>query len=183
LSGDAQRLLIVTSGSAGMVSLPYYLIAIQRAMPDLEVRVLMSESAQRFLPASTIRLFCPTVEAATAGADDYLTLANRATTIVVLPASANVLAEIAHGFGDSATSQVVLLSGRRVVLFPDATKRVWEGAMTRRNVAMLRERGHTVVESIEQNGSGRPSFGYTLPTPAETAAVIWEGVARARRAS
>jgi phosphopantothenoylcysteine decarboxylase/phosphopantothenate--cysteine ligase len=76
----------------------------------------------------------------------HLELVERCDVLVVAPASASALASLAHGMADGLLYDAALASPAPLVLAPAMNHRMWEHPATRANVALLVERGATVVE-------------------------------------
>ena len=115
------------------------------------VRVAMTESAQRFVTAASFQalsaeavrtsLWDPAAEAAMG----HLELAGWADRIVVTPATANLIARLAHGFADDLVTTLCLASEAPLTVAPAMNHRMWRHAATRDNVALLQTRGVQVV--------------------------------------
>lgn len=71
----------------------------------------------------------------------HIELALRATTLIVAPATANILAKMAHGIADDALSTYYLSHTGRVIVAPAMNPRMWAHPATQANVAILKERG------------------------------------------
>jgi len=71
----------------------------------------------------------------------HIRLARDADLIVVAPASADFLAKMAGGLAGDLASTVLLASDSPVLVVPAMNVAMWEHAATRRNMALLEERG------------------------------------------
>jgi len=76
----------------------------------------------------------------------HLAPGRKAEALVVAPATANLLAKMAHGLADDMLSCQLLSFPGPVVLAPAMNFRMWTAAATQANVAALRERGHVFVD-------------------------------------
>ena len=76
----------------------------------------------------------------------HVRLGQEADVIVVAPATADLLARATHGIADDLLTNVLLTARCPVVLAPAMHTEMWEHPATRRNVALLRERGMIVLE-------------------------------------
>jgi phosphopantothenoylcysteine decarboxylase/phosphopantothenate--cysteine ligase len=76
----------------------------------------------------------------------HIELAEAADAVVIAPATANVLAELAAGMAGSAVTAVACASRAPVIVAPAMDAGMWTNAATRRNVATLRELGYRLVE-------------------------------------
>jgi phosphopantothenoylcysteine decarboxylase/phosphopantothenate--cysteine ligase len=75
----------------------------------------------------------------------HLELARWAQRIVVAPATANMLARLAHGFADDLVSTLCLASTAPLAVCPAMNHVMWKHPATQQNMATLRERGVQVI--------------------------------------
>ena len=75
----------------------------------------------------------------------HIRLSREADLIVVAPATADLLAKMAHGLADDLATAVLLATDKKVLAAPAMNVRMWQHAATRRNVARLREDGIAFV--------------------------------------
>lgn len=76
----------------------------------------------------------------------HINLANRSDYILIGPATADLIARIAHGRADDLLTNVVLASGAPVLIVPAMHPQMWLNPSTVANVETLRERGYIVME-------------------------------------
>ena len=117
-----------------------------------EVRVVMTQAATAFvtplsfqaLSGQPVRtdLMDPAAEAAMG----HIELARWADRVVVAPASADFLARLAQGRADDLLATLCLATEAPITVVPAMNRAMWQNAATRHNVAVLRERGVTVME-------------------------------------
>lgn len=86
----------------------------------------------------------------------HVDLADRADLLLVAPATANVLAEFAHGLAPDFLTSLYLVNRAPVLLAPTMNGNMWLHAATQANVAALRARGHAFVGPEE----GMQACGY-----------------------
>lgn len=79
----------------------------------------------------------------------HIQLSRQADLIVVCPATADLMAKMAHGIADDLATTLLLATDKPVLAVPAMNVRMWEHAATQANVATLRERGVTVVQPDE----------------------------------
>ncbi len=72
---------------------------------------------------------------------EHIALAKRADAFVIAPATANILAKMAHGIADDMLSTTVLATRAPVLVAPAMNTGMWENAATRENAAVLAGRG------------------------------------------
>jgi phosphopantothenoylcysteine decarboxylase/phosphopantothenate--cysteine ligase len=73
-------------------------------------------------------------------------MGRQADVVVVAPATAHVLARLAHGFSDDLVATTVLATSAPVIVAPAMETHMWQNAATRANVAALRARGVRVID-------------------------------------
>ncbi len=72
---------------------------------------------------------------------EHIALAKRADVFVIAPATANILAKMAHGIADDMLSTTVLATRAPILAAPAMNTGMWENAATRENVQTLLRRG------------------------------------------
>jgi phosphopantothenoylcysteine decarboxylase/phosphopantothenate--cysteine ligase len=75
----------------------------------------------------------------------HIRLSRESDLIVVAPATADLLAKMAHGLADDLASTVLLATDKPVLAAPAMNVRMWQHPATRRNMATLRTDGIVFV--------------------------------------
>jgi phosphopantothenoylcysteine decarboxylase/phosphopantothenate--cysteine ligase len=75
----------------------------------------------------------------------HIRLSREADLIVVAPATADLLAKMAHGLADDLATAVLLATDKPVLVAPAMNVRMWEHPATQRNLATLRADGIRLV--------------------------------------
>ena len=71
----------------------------------------------------------------------HIELADNADLVLIAPATADILAKLAHGFADDALTSIVLASEAPLLLAPAMNGKMWLHPATVANVELLRQRG------------------------------------------
>jgi phosphopantothenoylcysteine decarboxylase/phosphopantothenate--cysteine ligase len=139
----------------------------------LDVQVVMTASAQEFVAPLTFaaltgqkvitQMFAESAgeTANVESAIEHIAVAQRIDLLVIAPATANILAKLAHGVADDFLTTLYLATTAPVVVAPAMNVNMWEHAATQENLATLRARGVHVVEPDEgylacgMTGAGR----------------------------
>lgn len=95
----------------------------------------------------------------------HVRIGQAAELIVVAPTTANTLARAAHGLADDLLTNTLLTARCPVVFVPAMHTEMWENAATQANVAILRERGHVVVEPAVGRLTGTDTGKGRFPDP------------------
>ncbi|KLD80184.1 phosphopantothenoylcysteine decarboxylase [Xanthomonas hyacinthi DSM 19077] len=116
-----------------------------------EVQVAMTAGAQQFVTPLSFQALSahPTRtslwDSAAEQAMGHLELARWADRVVVAPATADLLARLAHGLADDLVSTLCLATAAPLTVCPAMNHRMWLHPATLANVATLRQRGASVV--------------------------------------
>jgi phosphopantothenoylcysteine decarboxylase/phosphopantothenate--cysteine ligase len=133
-------LLGVTGGIAA-----YKAVLITRLLKrsGAEVSVVLTDAAARFVGPDTFSALTDTFTSLwdRPGEVLHVRLAREADVAVVAPATANVLAKLAHGLADDLLTSTLLEATCPLVLAPAMHSGMWEHPATRTNAQVLRDRG------------------------------------------
>lgn len=149
-----------------------YLVVL-RATLAREVRVIMTPAAHALLPAPTVAFACDGVfvdePLSLEKRPGHIELASWSDLLLVLPASANLLGQAANGLAPNLLATTILASPRPVVFCPNVHDEMWNKKAVHRNVRMLREDGHIVMEPdlapVYEVDSGEMRESRALPEP------------------
>ncbi|WP_245565120.1 bifunctional phosphopantothenoylcysteine decarboxylase/phosphopantothenate--cysteine ligase CoaBC [Nocardioides insulae] len=108
----------------------------------------------------------------------HVRIGQEADLVVVAPATADLLAQAAHGLAGDLLTNTLLTARCPVVFAPAMHTEMWEHPATRANVATLRARGNLVVEPAEGRLTGKDTGKGRLPDPAEIYEFCSEVLAR-----
>ncbi|QDH26021.1 bifunctional phosphopantothenoylcysteine decarboxylase/phosphopantothenate--cysteine ligase CoaBC [Neokomagataea tanensis] len=141
-------LLIVGGGIAAYKALD--VVRLLRA-EGVSVRPVMTRNAKEFITPLSLEalagervhdvLFEPTQESEIG----HIRLARDTDLVLVCPASANLIARMAHGLADDLATTLLLATTAPIMLAPAMNVRMWEHPATQANMAMLRDRGVNVI--------------------------------------
>jgi phosphopantothenoylcysteine decarboxylase/phosphopantothenate--cysteine ligase len=130
-----------------------------------EVQVIMTAAAQEFVQPLTFAALTGrkvlTDLFAIESAIEHISVAQEHEVLVVAPATADLMAKLAHGLADDFLSTLYLAFTGSVVIAPAMNVNMWEHAATQANVETLRRRGHRMVDPGEgylacgMTGAGR----------------------------
>jgi phosphopantothenoylcysteine decarboxylase / phosphopantothenate---cysteine ligase len=147
---DGKELILGVTGSIAAYKAVYLL----RELTGLgaHVTVCLTEHAREFVGPLTFRtlsgrpVLTSLFDPQSPDAVEHVALAERAHAFVIAPATANLLAKAAHGIADDFLTTLLLAVRGPVLIAPAMDGGMWDHAAVRANVALLRERGVTVLE-------------------------------------
>ena len=152
MSSESRHVLLAVCGGIAAYKACEVLRGLQKA--GCEVRVTMTADAERFVGPATF-------EGLTrhAVADDlygypetaipHVDLAEWADLVVVVPATANVMAKMAAGLADDCLSTTLLAAACPVLVAPGMNVHMWQNAATQANLRTLKSRGVGFVLPVE----------------------------------
>ncbi|MDZ4288971.1 MAG: flavoprotein [Prosthecobacter sp.] len=79
----------------------------------------------------------------------HIQLADEADLLLIAPASANVLAAMAHGFANDALTAIALATRAPILIAPAMNGKMWQHPATVRNVETLKAWGAQFIEPAE----------------------------------
>jgi phosphopantothenoylcysteine decarboxylase / phosphopantothenate---cysteine ligase len=131
----------------------------------IHVRCVLTKAAQHFvtpLAASALsheRCYTDLFDPGSEFDAGHIRLARDCDLIVVAPATADLMAKMAHGTADDLASAILLAAGSPILLAPAMNPLMWNNAATRRNVATLQRDGVAMIgpnagEMAEANEAG-----------------------------
>ena len=120
---------------------------------DCAVCVVMTKEAQRFISPLTLgslaegEVYTDMFEG-DAWKMAHIDIAREADAVLIAPATANIIAKIAHGFADDLLSTLVLTTRVPVVIAPAMNDEMYANAMVVENCAKLKKHGVKLVEPV-----------------------------------
>jgi phosphopantothenoylcysteine decarboxylase/phosphopantothenate--cysteine ligase len=148
------------------------------------VDVVMTEHAREFVGALSFSalshrpvyddLWEPTGQAAAR----HIELGREADLLVIVPATANTIAKLAHGLADNMLGAVALATTAPLLIAPAMEQAMYRHPATQANLALLRERGAIIVEpEVGTLASGEVGAG-RLPEPETILQAICQALGR-----
>ena len=111
-----------------------------------DVHVVMTHGAQEFITPLTMQTLSknPVVTSVFESGEwkpTHIGLADRAALLLIAPATANILAELAHGLAGNPICEIALATLAPLLIAPAMNGKMWQHAATQQNVALLKSRG------------------------------------------
>ena len=130
------------------------------------VDVIMSERADEFVRPLTFSslshraVYSDLWEPSGRAAETHIALAEEAELLVVVPATANTIAKLAHGVADNMLTAVALATKAPLLLAPAMHQNMYTHPATQANITSLQERGVFIVEpEVGRLASGEVGIG------------------------
>ena len=146
---QGKRVLLIIGGGIAA----YKCLDIVRRLKErgVSVRAILTKSGAEFVTPLSLAVLCEEkvfthlFDLKDEAEIGHIRLSREADLIVVAPATADLIAKMAHGLADDLASTVLLASDKKVLVAPAMNVRMWQHAATKRNVATLKEDGVSFV--------------------------------------
>lgn len=134
---------------------------------NCSVRVVMTSSAREFVTPLTFQALSghpvrsELFDAEAESGMDHIRLARWADQMVIAPATANLMARIAHGMADDLLTTLCLATQAPLLLAPAMNRIMWENPATQANLSILCHRGIATIgpgdglQACGETGAGR----------------------------
>ncbi|KTC82234.1 bifunctional phosphopantothenoylcysteine decarboxylase/phosphopantothenate--cysteine ligase CoaBC [Legionella cherrii] len=159
-----KKILLGVCGGVAAYKSAYLIRELTRA--GAEVQVVMTQSAQEFVSPLLMQALSGNsartelFDAEAERAMGHIELARWADYLVIVPASANILAKMAQGIADDLLSTLYLVAEVPVIVCPAMNHSMWAHPATQANCTILRERGAIFVGPEEgSQACGEQGFG------------------------
>lgn len=146
---SARRILLGVSGGIAA----YKSVELVRRLRDTgaEVRVVMTRGAQAFVTPLTFQavsgqpVHTELLDAAAEAGMGHIELARWAECVLVAPATADLIARLAHGLADDLLTTICLATRAPLVLAPAMNHLMWLNPATQGNCSLLQDRGIRLI--------------------------------------
>lgn len=169
--------------SGGIAAYKSASLASRLVKAGAQVRVIMTENARNFINPITFesltghKCIVDTFDRNFEFKVEHVALAKKADLIMIAPATANVMAKLAHGMADDMLTTTVLASNAPKIIAPAMNTAMYENPLTQHNMDLLSQYGFEVITPA----SGYLACGDTgagkMPEPEELYEYILKAIA------
>ena len=121
---------------------------------NAEIKSILTKSAKEFVTPLSVaslsqgKVFDDLFNIENETEMDHIALSRWADVIIVVPATANTISKLSHGFSEDLASTVVLASNKQVFLAPAMNVRMWEHQSTKENLDKLKSYGYRLIGPV-----------------------------------
>ncbi|TCS84363.1 bifunctional phosphopantothenoylcysteine decarboxylase/phosphopantothenate--cysteine ligase CoaBC [Tepidibacillus fermentans] len=169
---------ILLGVSGGIAAYKAAILVSQLTKKGANVQVVMTESATKFITPLTLQtlsrneVYLDTFAEKNPKVVSHIDIADRADLVIIAPATANIIAKLAHGIADDMLSTTLLAVQSPIIIAPAMNVHMYDHPAVKENIRILKSRG---VRFIEPN-AGLLACGYVgkgrLAEPEEIVAAI-----------
>lgn len=145
-----KRIVLGVTGSIAA----YKSIELVRRLTEMgaTVRVVMTAAAQAFITPLTMQAvsglpvhqhFCDPQAEATMG---HIELARWADVLLIAPATADIIARLAHGRADDLLTALCLVTRVPIIIAPAMNQAMWQHALTQQNIHILQKHNIQIID-------------------------------------
>lgn len=172
-----KRILLIIGGGIAA----YKCLELVRRLKErgASVRAILTPSAQQFVTPLTVgaltgeRVFTDLFDLTAEHDIGHIRLSREADLVVVAPATADLMARMAHGIANDLASTALIATDKPILIAPAMNPRMWAHPATRRNLAILEGDGVTRIGPNAGAMAERDEFGEgRMAEPMELLAAI-----------
>ena len=146
---DGKKIILIISGGISAIKAPDLIRKLSQNGARV-IPVLTQSGAQFVTPLSIAALACSKVYTELFDLTDesemgHIELSRSADLILVVPATANLMAKMAHGVADDLASTLLLATDTPVMVAPSMNVRMWDHQATQRNLLLIKKDGAQVI--------------------------------------
>ena len=146
---------IVLGVSGGIAAYKMTNVASMLYKLGADVHVVMTKNACQFITPKTFEVLTKNkvyVDTFDENPDDavnvqHISLGQSADCILIAPATANIIAKLAHGIADDMLTTMVLPARCPLLICPSMNVYMLENPVVQENIEILRKRGYKIIES------------------------------------
>ncbi len=157
-----KRILLIVSGGIAAYKTPELVRRLREA--GSSVRCVLTNGGAKFVTPLTLsalsedRVYQDLFSLTEENEMGHINLSRRSDILLIAPASANLLAKMAHGQADDLATTVLLGSDKPILAAPAMNVHMWENPATQTNLITLKSRGITIIGPNE-GGMACGEFG------------------------
>ena len=144
-----KKIIVGMTGGIACYKVPYLVRSLVKDGAD--VRIIMTESATRFITPLTMETVSGNPVAVRMFSDDQFTstrhidLAQWPDLFVIAPATANFMGKVASGVSDDLLTTIICASSRPTIIAPAMNPQMWSNPVTQKNREYLASIGYRFV--------------------------------------
>ncbi|MEM9399400.1 MAG: flavoprotein [Verrucomicrobiota bacterium] len=129
---------------------------------EAKVDVILTHSAQNFIKPLSFsslthsKVFTDLWDEEPESGTTHIDLADQADLVLLAPATAHILAQMAHGLAGDLLTSLLLATRAHILVAPAMNGNMWLHEATKQNVSVLKDRGVSFIEPE----SGQLACGY-----------------------
>ena len=143
---------IVLGVTGGIAAFKAAQLASDLIKKDYDVEVILTKNATQFITPLTFEalidhnVVVDTFEKVQNRSIHHISIAKKADLFILVPASANVIAKVAHGIADDMLTTTFPACNKQKVICPAMNTQMYENPITQENLQRCRDLGYAILE-------------------------------------
>lgn len=158
---------IVVGVSGGIAAYKACDLVSKLSKKDYEVKVILTKHAEKFVSKLTFEALCHNYvetdlfDESNEDPIAHITLAKWADLMIIVPATANIIAKVTHGISDDLLSTTFLACNKHKMICPAMNTQMYENPITQKNIQACKDLGYQILDPVvghlacNDTGSGK----------------------------
>ncbi len=145
---------IVVGVSGGIAAYKACDLVSKLSKKDYEVKVILTTHAEKFVSKLTFEALCHNYvetdlfDESNEDPIAHITLAKWADLMIIVPATANIIAKVTHGISDDLLSTTFLACNKHKMICPAMNTQMYENPITQKNIQACKELGYQILDPV-----------------------------------
>lgn len=145
---------IVVGVSGGIAAYKACDLVSKLSKKDYEVKVILTKHAEKFVSKLTFEALCHNYvetdlfDESNEDPIAHITLAKWADLMIIVPATANIIAKITYGISDDLLSTTFLACNKHKMICPAMNTQMYENPITQKNIQACKDLGYQILDPV-----------------------------------
>lgn len=145
---------IVVGVSGGIAAYKACDLVSKLSKKDYEVKVILTKHAEKFVSKLTFEALCHNYvetdlfDESNEDPIAHITLAKWADLMIIVPATANIIAKVTHGISDDLLSTTFLACNKHKMICPAMNTQMYENPITQKNIQTCKDLGYQILDPV-----------------------------------
>lgn len=145
---------IVVGVSGGIAAYKACDLVSKLSKKDYEVKVILTKHAEKFVSKLTFEALCHNYvetdlfDESNEDPIAHITLAKWADLMIIVPATANIIAKVTHGISDDLLSTTFLACNKHKMICPAMNTQMYENPITQKNIQACKNLGYQILDPV-----------------------------------
>lgn len=145
---------IVVGVSGGIAAYKACDLVSKLSKKDYEVKVILTKHAEKFVSKLTFEALCHNYvetdlfDESNEDPIAHITLAKWADLMIIVPATANIIAKVTHGISDDLLSTTFLACNKHKIICPAMNTQMYENPITQKNIQACKDLGYQILDPV-----------------------------------
>lgn len=145
---------IVVGVSGGIAAYKACDLVSKLSKKNYEIKVILTKHAEKFVSRLTFEALCHNYvetdlfDESNEDPIAHITLAKWADLMIIVPATANIIAKVVHGISDDLLSTTFLACNKHKMICPAMNTQMYENPVTQQNIQTCKDLGYQILDPV-----------------------------------